>query len=209
MYAEVIDAAVARLLWLAEGLHGGPAPADQDRLRAIVAVRDAVLHADTALTPRRGAVQDVMARISADRTSPPDLRGAAFGFNWSLALAGDPLRALRGAAGADTLGDWLAGLFALARQEVLTGRSGLLDALDDLIVAMPDFLEGLPALRQAFAYFPPREREQIARRLLDRRQLAGSARALLRTTADPLLLAEAAALEAAVDRALTSAGLRP
>jgi hypothetical protein len=209
MYAAVIDGAVTRVLWLAEGLHGGPAPADPDRLRAIVAVRDALLHAGEVVTTGREAAQEVMARISADRTTPPDLRGAAFGFGWSLGTADGPLRALRGASGADTLGDWLAGLFALARDDVLADGSELLDTLDDLVTTMPDFLEGLPALRQAFAYFPPRERQQIARRLLARRQLTGSAGALLRTTADPLLMAEAAALEEKVDRLLAREGLRP
>jgi hypothetical protein len=153
--------------------------------------------------------QEVMARISADRTAPPDLRGAAFGFGWSLGAADDPMGALRGASGADTLGDWLAGLFALARDEVLADGSELLDTLDDLVSTMPDFLEGLPALRQAFAYFPPREREQMARHLIDRRQLTGSARALLRTTADPLLIAEATVLEEKVGRVLAREGLRP
>jgi hypothetical protein len=209
MYAAVIDGAVTRVLWLAEGLHGGPAPADPGRLHAIVALRDALLHAGEVVTTGRDIAQEVMARISADRTAPPDLRGAAFGFGWSLGVVGDPLWALRGASGAGTLGDWLAGLFALARNEVLADGSELLDTLDHLVITMPDFLEGLPALRQAFAYFPPREREQIARHLLARRQLTGSARALLRTTADPLLIAEAMALEEKVGRILARERLRP
>lgn len=207
MYATVIDGAVTRVLWLAEGVHGGPAPADPARLGALTATRDALLHAGEVLTTGRDVAVEVMARIGADRTAPPDLRGAAFGFGWSLGASGDPVRALHGAA--DTLGDWLAGLFALARDEVLAGGSGVLDALDDLITSMPDFLVGLPALRQAFEYFPPRERELIARRLLERRKLSGSARALLRTTADPLLLAEARTLEDKVSRVLTREGLLP
>jgi hypothetical protein len=209
MYATVIDGAVTRLLWLAEGVHGGPAPADRARLHALTAVRDALLHAPGVLTTGRDVALEVMARVGADRTAPPDLRGAAFGLGWSLGASGDPVRALRGVAGADTLGDWLSGLFALARDEVLAGSSGVLDVLDDLITSMPDFLVGLPALRQAFGYFPPRERQQIARRLLERRDLTGSARALLRTTADPLLIAEAQALEEKASRMLTKEGLLP
>ncbi|MGH3374899.1 MAG: DUF5682 family protein [Actinoallomurus sp.] len=207
MYATVIDGAVTRVLWLAEGVHGGPAPADPARLRALTATRDALLHAAPVLTTGRDVALEVMARIGADRTAPPDLRGAAFGLGWALGAAADPVRALRGAGGTDTLGDWLAGLFALARDEVLADDGGVLDVLDDLIVAMPDFLAGLPALRQAFGYFPPREREIIARRLLSRRELTGSARALLRTSADPLLIAEAQALEEKAGRVLTREGL--
>ena len=65
----------------------------------------------------------------------------------------------------------------------------------------------LPALRQAFAFFPPRERERIARHLLARRGLVGSARSLLRLAATPELLAEARALEARVDELLVREGL--
>jgi hypothetical protein len=217
MYAAVIDAAVTRVLWLAEGVRGGPAPADPARLRALTATRDAFLHAHEVLSTGRDAALDVMARVGADRDVPPDLRGAAFGFGWSLGASADPVRALRGAAGAATLGDWLAGLFALARDEVLAAEAGwpgkaeggVLAVLDDLITTMPDFLAGLPALRQAFAYFPPRERELIARRLLERRRLTGSARALLRTTADPLLIAEAKTLEDRAGRLLAGEGLLP
>jgi hypothetical protein len=207
MYATVIDGAVTRVLWLVEGVHGGPAPAEPARLRALTATRDALLHASSVLTTGRDTALEVMARVGADRTAPPDLRGAAFGLGWALGAAADPVHALRGAAGTDTLGDWLAGLFALARDEVLADDGGVLDVLDDLVTAMPDFLAGLPALRQAFAYFPPREREIIARRLLARRDLTGSARALLRTSADPLLIAEARALEEKAGRVLTREGL--
>ncbi|WP_207401174.1 DUF5682 family protein, partial [Actinomadura roseirufa] len=136
-------------------------------------------------------------------------RGAAFGLARALGDTGDPGRAIRGAAAPGTFGDWLAGLFALARQEVLEPGAAVLGVLDDLVTALDgdDFLVALPALRQAFEFFPPRERETIARGLLERRGLRGSARGLLRVQADPLVLAEARALEERVDRALAAAGL--
>ncbi|NUS15552.1 MAG: hypothetical protein HOY69_29860, partial [Streptomyces sp.] len=145
----------------------------------------------------------------------------AFGLRWALGAApADAAAAVRAlppsSVGApDTLGDWLAGLFALARDEVVRGAAGdgesLVDVVDGLVSAMPDgdFLAGLPALRQAFAFFPPRERERIAERLLERRGTRGSARSLLRTTADPLLLARAQALEENVARLLDRYGLGP
>ena len=91
------------------------------------------------------------------------------------------------------------------------GSASLIAVLDDLLGALPDadFLSGLPALRQAFAYFPPRERERIAARLLERRGVRGSARSLLRTTADPLLIAEAMELEERVRTVLAAEGLAP
>jgi hypothetical protein len=65
-----------------------------------------------------------------------------------------------------------------------------------------DFLVALPSLRQAFVYFPPRERESIAKALLDIRGKKGSASALLRTSADPALLAWALEVEGRVDDVL-------
>ena len=212
----VIDALTTRILWLAEGLHGGPAPADLPRLHALAAARDALLYASPMLTINRETALAIALRISADTAAPPDLRGAAFGFGWSLRTddkttdidAGIDTateRALRGAYAPDTLGDWLTGLFALNREV----GPGQLNVLDDLIAAMneTEFLIALPALRQAFAFFPPREREQIAQRLLDRRGVQGSARALLRTTIDPLHLAAAAELENRVQTLLRREGL--
>ncbi|MFF4954711.1 DUF5682 family protein [Streptomyces chattanoogensis] len=241
LLGAVISAAVTRILWLAEGVHGGPAPADRARLYALAAVRDALVHAGEQLALDRAPALATARRISADTTAPPDLRGAAFGLCWSLAggrptdesedgsegedekgagPALDPAEAIAGTAGPDVLGDWLAGLFALARAEVLgdgresggpSGGESVLGVLDTVVSAMTgdEFLVALPALRQAFAYFPPRERETIARGLLDRRGLRGSARALTRTAAEPVFAAEAMALEDRVTRLLAREGLGP
>ncbi|GAA5194482.1 DUF5682 family protein [Rugosimonospora acidiphila] len=204
----VIAEGVTRGLWLAEGVHGGPAPADPNRLTAIVAIRDAVRHAGSPLRLDPDAVLAVMGRIAADATAPPDLRGAAFGVGWSLGSSADAGRAVRGASGPATLGDWLAGLFSVAREEAIAD-DGLLEILDGLVGAMTetDFLVGLPALRQAFAYFPPRERQAIAEAMLARRGINVPARGLLRLGSDPMRLARARELDAYVDDLLTREGL--
>ncbi|SPT57223.1 DUF5682 family protein [Actinomadura madurae] len=209
LFGTVIEECVLRVLWLVEGVRGGPAPADLGRLRAVAATRDALLHAAGPLGLDRGAALGVARRVAAHPDAPPDLRGAAFGLGRALGDAGDPARAVRGAAGPKTFGDWLAGLFALARQEVLDPDASVLGVLDELICGLTDeeFLVALPALRQAFEFFPPRERETIAGGLLERRGLRGSARSLLRAPASPALAAEARALETRVDRALAAAGL--
>ncbi|MFD0267232.1 DUF5682 family protein [Streptomyces sp. NPDC127106] len=245
LLAGFVDAAVARVLWLTEGLHG-PGGLDRGRLRALTAVRDAVLHAAPLLSLDRAAVTAVCGRISADPAAPADLRGAAFGLCRALgdgpggAAAdapagagagraggvGDAAAAVRAVAGTAALGDWLAGLFALAREELTApaagpagedratvetagGADGLLGVLDALVTEQPEeeFLAGLPALRQAFAYFPPRERERIAARLIERRGVRGSARGLLRTPADPLIIARARRLEHDVCHLLDRYGL--
>ncbi|KAB2344405.1 DUF5682 family protein [Actinomadura rudentiformis] len=208
LFGTVIEGCVTRLLWLVEGVRGGPAPADLDRLAALAATRDALIHAGGALGLDRRSALGVAGRVSADHGVPPDLRGAAFGLCWALGEEGDPVRAVRGAAGPRTLGDWLAGLFALARDEVLS-EPGVMAVLDELVAELgeADFLIALPALRQAFEFFPPREREAIAKGLLERRGSRASGRTLLRAPADPILIAEARALEEKVDRLLAAEGL--
>jgi hypothetical protein len=75
----------------------------------------------------------------------------------------EAVAALRASARPTHLGDFLLGLFALAREEVQRARS-LLRATDAVIAEMPehDFLVAVPSLRLAFSYLPPRERERVA-----------------------------------------------
>ncbi|MFF8808438.1 DUF5682 family protein [Streptomyces omiyaensis] len=243
LLAAAVDTAVTRLLWLVEGTApGGRGPSggpDRTRLRALVAVRDALLHAAPLLSVSRETAAGVFRRVAADPAAAPDLRGAAFGLVRVLSHPPRPgagaepgvADAVRAVAAPAVLGDWLAGLFAVAREELADGdgptgdgRAGeghagdggtgagggtLVGVLDELVVAMSgtDFLIALPALREAFAWFPPVERERIAARLIERRGLRGSARALLRTTADPLDLARARTLEDHVSRTLDGLGL--
>ncbi|GLY92804.1 DUF5682 family protein [Actinoplanes sp. NBRC 103695] len=232
---RVVTAAVRRILWLAEGAHGGAAPADLGRIAALAACRDALRHAGRALSLDLHGAVETASRVSADPAAPPDLRGAAFGLRWALAdlvtsalpasgpgsgvtgaavpdpfepVGVDAVRAVRGAFVAATAGDWLAGLFAVAREEVLHDEE-VVALLDDLLSGMgtEDFLVALPALRQAFEFFPPRERETIAGRLLARRGLGGTGRSLLRSAVDPSVVAAGMRLDERVDELLSSVGL--
>lgn len=208
--AALVDAAVLRLLWLVEGLRGGPAPADDGLLHALIAIRDAALHADTVLSVSRADLVGVFHR-STGSDRPPALRGAAVGMVAALAPDDtlDLARAVRLAGSPEVLGDFLTGLFALAREQLLDTTTPLLGVLDELIdrFVPTDFLGALPALRLAFAWFPPRERARIATRLLDLRGVSGSGSALLRLQADPALLAHAQAVELRVDELLAAHGL--
>lgn len=216
--ARVVVAAVQRILWLAEGIQGGAAPAELPRIAALAACRDALRHAGTPLGLDVAAAVEVAARIAADAEAPPDLRGAAFGFRWALADLTDsgiapaglePLRVVRGAFVVRTAGDWLAGLFALAREEVLHAEE-VIGLLDELLSAMTadDFLIALPALRQAYEFFPPKERETIAGHLLARRGLRGSGRSLVRGgPADPEAVAAGLRLGEHVESLLLREGL--
>ncbi|MCP2241654.1 hypothetical protein LX86_000374 [Lentzea aerocolonigenes] len=204
LLGAVIDAGTARVLWLVEGLHGGPAPADPHRLKAMAATRDAVVHAKSALSLDVVDVTGVATRVSDDAQAPPDLRGAALGLAWSLGTQPD----VRKVRGIEALGDWLAGLFAVAREEVLASPD-LVGVLDELVSAMTEdeFLVALPALRLAFSYFPPRERETIAATVLSHRGVEGSARGVTRLNADPMVVAEAMAVEQRVEKLLVKGGL--
>ncbi|MEV6606238.1 DUF5682 family protein [Kutzneria sp. NPDC051319] len=201
VFAPMIVTAVQRSLWIMEGIRGGPAPAEPRRLRAVAACRDAVLHAGSALGLDRPSALAVAARVAANADAPPDLRGAACGFGWSLGDDVDAARAVAGVSTPRTLGDWLAGLFAVARDRVLS-EERIVTVLDDIVSTMTeeDFLIALPALRQGFSFFPPSERETIARML-------GGSRALLRADVDPLIVARAMALETTVDSVLAGQGL--
>jgi hypothetical protein len=74
---------------------------------------------------------------------------------------------LRYFADPDHLGDFLTGLFFLAR-EVVQRQPQLAESLDELVEGYDDeqFLEALPALRLAFSYFSPREKDYLARTIL-------------------------------------------
>ena len=204
LLGSVIDVGTARVLWLVEGLHGGPAPADPHRLKAMAATRDAVLHAKSALSLDIADVTGVATRVSNDVEAPPDLRGAALGLAWTLGSQPD----VRKVRNIEALGDWLAGLFAVAREEVLASPD-LVGVLDELVSAMTEdeFLVALPALRLAFSYFPPRERETIAATVLHHRGVEGSAKGVTRLTVDPMVVAEAMAIEKRVDALLLKGGL--
>ena len=91
LLAAVLGASVRRVLWLAEGMHGGPAPAEPRRLDARWSpARDAILHVGDAVRDDRESARGGHARIAATARRPPDLRGAAFGLRWSLGDAVTP-----------------------------------------------------------------------------------------------------------------------
>ncbi|HET9170689.1 MAG TPA: DUF5682 family protein [Actinospica sp.] len=206
--AQVIGAAAERVLALAQSVTGPDAAADPARLSALVALRDAIHHAEPLLPVTRDETLSAAERIAKDLQSPPDLRGAALGLAWTLTSAPDTARALPVGVTLRHLGDWLAGLFVLAREEAATPE--LIAVLDDLVTTRMDeeeFLGALPALRMAFGYFPPREKESVARRLLERRGRAGDARGLIRLAVSPEVHIQARGLELAAFAELLGTGL--
>ena len=217
---HVIEAVFERGVWLFEGITGPTAPADATLIGAVVALRDSVRFTAEQLDLDASGAAAAMERRLADAHTPPALRGAALGYLWSLGVfddhsAGAAIAAstLRKAALPATVGDFLAGLFALAREEVVTeAESALLGTLDELLGGMTpaDFSIALPALRMAHAYFPPRERERLAERVLVLHGMGGErTRAFLTLSTDADTLSAARVLEARVDDLERCFGLGP
>jgi hypothetical protein len=159
--AELLDLLISAALWSWDRLQGGPADAGLQSAAAFLRV----LLQHGPVTPEvRQLAMDVFRRTLTRASAPPDLRGASLGLLY--ACEGDqgdlPQRTARSLP-PDRLGDWLAGLFAVTR-EIAADQPELLETVDDVLgnLALPAFLEALPALREAFRWFPPRERHALA-----------------------------------------------
>ncbi|MGE0489359.1 MAG: DUF5682 family protein [Vulcanimicrobiota bacterium] len=165
-FLSFVEAMFERGLWLLETVAGAGSGQDGELVVAVAALRDAVLHVGSPVL----ALQGVLARKQHDAQAPPALRGACLGALWSLGLADqrEAAAAVRRTALPEQLGDFLAGLFGLAREQVV-GQPGLVAVIDELVrgLSRHDFFLALPALRLAFTYFPPRQRDQLARLVLE------------------------------------------
>jgi hypothetical protein len=138
------------------------------------------------------------------------------GFLWSAGFYADlaaaeaeATQAARAAAHPATFGDFLAGLFALAREEVV-GAAQLIAALVAVVEGMTphDFLIAVPALRLAFEYFPPREKERIAEAVVALRGgPARAARDLLRLPVDAAIVVRGMEIDAAASATARRYGL--
>lgn len=227
LLAVVIEAAYDRALWLYEPPVAIVEAEAFAHLRAVIAVRDLVRgrHADDSegrrdLPLELARALAVFARKAHDATAAPLSRGAALGALLSLPqlsrdTGGVDLAAavaLLGGVSAASLGDAVAGLLALAREQLaeepafITGIDALVAALDD-----GDFLRALPALRGAFAWLPARERGRLASALLQLHDASHLSRRALTAPlpgdGDALALARLAQQERRVWEALAHWGL--
>jgi len=206
-------AVFARALWLVEGV--GHGASGTQGIEAVLACRDLMRDCPGLDLPADDFVA-ALGRCVAAPDSAPTLAGAALGCliacdRAEVEGAADRLRRF---SRADQLGDFLGGLFALAR-ETIAAHEPLITAVNALVSGWTDdeFLMALPSLRQAFAWFPPRERERLARSVLTAHGY-GAAEADMaalgwmrqsRSVADQ---AGALALEAAARKRLEISGLK-
>ncbi|MCB9609647.1 MAG: hypothetical protein H6716_23850 [Polyangiaceae bacterium] len=156
-----------RSLWLLE-LVGGSRDRTRAQLIGMQALLEAQRRSGESLELNQTEFVAVLTRVLQDPDKPPQLRGASAGILWTLGVADDAsvLANLLLFTVPGDLGDFLTGLFALAR-EVAQRNAELVKTLDRMLLefAGTDFETALPSLRLAFTYFTPREKHYMLRTL--------------------------------------------
>jgi hypothetical protein len=206
---ELLRETYHRGLWLLETL-GQVAGRDGELLGGVRALVDVFMRCGNVLRLDRDALVGGLSRVEEDRGQLPVLRGAAVGARWTLqALDAEQVqRDLLHFREPERLGDFLIGLFALAR-EAVQRHPELLDRLDSLLRGYGDdeFLSALPSLRLAFTYFTPREKHQIGLTLREAFGLTATA-APARLEVTPQAAAAVLAFEGRLFAELGRYGLR-
>ncbi|MGL6075941.1 MAG: DUF5682 family protein [Fimbriiglobus sp.] len=166
-YAGLLWETFDRSLWLLESM--GTIPNQQrevvEGIRAIIETFERCVE---ALNLDGDTVREVFRRVAADRGQSPLVRGATLGGLWVLQDTNgeEVTKHLQSYTDPDPLGDFLTGLFAVAREQAQR-QPTLLKGVHDRLMAftLDDFFAALPALRLAFTYFTPREKNGMARSL--------------------------------------------
>lgn len=164
------QALFGRILWLLENTGSGVS--GDAVIMAVAACRDFLRYGD-GLSLDAGFAESTLGRCVHDPQAPPVLAGAALGFLVVRECSADGMAGIaaqirrHGLPG--SLGDFLAGLLALAREQ-LGAADEMFGLIDDWVRQWTgdEFLIALPAMRGAFSWLPPRERERIACLLLRR-----------------------------------------
>jgi hypothetical protein len=202
--------AFGRSLWLLELLRG-PAGNEAQTLRCMKSLLEAFQRAGESVELERDEFLAVMLRVERDAQKPAALRGAAAGILWTLGVADEQqiLSDLLMFAMPADLGDFLAGLFALAR-EVAQRHAKLVRTIDQLLMEFGagDFQASLPALRLAFTYFTPREKHYMLTTLFESFGLK-EVKPLAALAVDEAVAAEALAFEERLFELVARYGMEP
>lgn len=207
----LLTEAFTRGVWLLEGM-GQAQGMEVQLLAGVKALVQTFERAGTPLELNGEEFADILHRVSADRTQSPLMQGAAAGALWTLGSADTEriLEGMRYCADPARLGDFLAGLFALAR-ETVQRHPELVTNIDAVIAAFDDeaFLEALPSMRLAFSYFTPREKHHMARTLLQALGIQEAEVALPELEVPAEVAAYVLAAETRLFRTVERYGLRP
>jgi hypothetical protein len=165
--AAILVEAFQRGLWLLDSL--GTTGESQDLLKGLAGLLEAYECCGGLLIDRQSEFLQTLERVSKDVSQTALMRGGSIGALWVLDAveAEDILATINYYCQPDCLGDFLTGLFHLARETTQRAPSLLL-SIDKLLLAYEDneFLVALPSLRLAFGYFTPREKHLMAKNLL-------------------------------------------
>jgi hypothetical protein len=157
-----------RALWLLESL--GNTGDEPKLLRALSALLETFERGAELLNLNRVDFISILQRIEQSTDKLPSVRGAAAGMLWTLgeSTSARILEQMLQFFNPEHLGDFLNGLFALAR-EVAQRNPQLVQAIDRLLLEFgtEDFQSALPSLRLAFTYFTPREKHYMLETLFD------------------------------------------
>jgi hypothetical protein len=198
-----------RAVWLLESL-GQLGERPQEILPGIQAILETYERCEAELALDGEELRASFRRVAADRAQLPLVRGATLGGLWVLQdTDGERVTThLQEFTDPDHLGDFLTGLFALAREQAQRHKA-LLQGIHDVLVgySVDQYLAALPALRLAFTFFTPREKHHLAVTL---RQLLGLMEEpeMAALTSDVGTVARAMQLEARLVESAKTYGIR-
>lgn len=162
--AALLREAYQRGLWLLEAM--APASDCGPVGEGIGLLRETLERCGSSLALDPAEFIQIFQRLAANAVAAY-MRGASAGVLWSLAAMASENITLPMTASPEDLGDFLHGLFALAR-EAVQRHPELVQRVDALLGGFDEdeFLQALPPLRLAFSQFTPREKHHIVETLL-------------------------------------------
>lgn len=153
----------SRATWLLESL-GNSTAVEPGLITGMQSVAETYRRASDALDQADDEYMRVLQRVQADSAKPAEVRGAAAGMLWLIggATGESVLADMMYFSSPEKLGDFLNGLFTLAR-EVAQRHPKLLQAIDHVLLGFggEEFQTALPSLRMAFTSFAPREKHHL------------------------------------------------
>ncbi|MHC9538508.1 MAG: DUF5682 family protein [Vulcanimicrobiota bacterium] len=203
----LLQEAFLRSEWLIESPGALPDSAES-LIAGLRSMRETFERAGVFLGNDREEFTELFRRVQRASTANPLLAGAATGMLLSLSAFDDSELKLQIVfyATPERLGDFLSGLFALARESVQRNRQ-IIRVLHQHIsgYSSDSFFTALPSLRLAFSFFTPREKHHFAMSL---REILGlKLEESGPVTVDPERYQRGAALEARIFDAVRKYGL--
>ena len=206
---KLLGEVFTRAVWLLERL-GQASGQEIKYVRSIRTLVESFELAGRSVDLNREELIAVLSRVQQDRRQLPMICGAAAGGLANLGAIDAPAarQAMFALAHPAQMGDFLAGLFGVAR-EMAQRDPELVTSIDELLngLSAEDFLAALPSFRLAFTFFTPREKHQLLTTLFRALGILNAA-PLAALEVDMATAAEALALEGRIFASVDKYGLR-